>query len=197
MQETQETGLNPESGRFPGGGHSNPLQYSRLENPMDRGIWWAIVHRVTKSWTWLKQLSTCIHSRWSGQGIRKLRKHKQYHVSRHKKKSSARSYDFELGEVPNTPSYSPPFYLPPVSHSAFHQPNPTASKRTRDPWFSPYRLTSLGHRRGWKRIENGSGKENRKHSVHVISVWTISSSCSRTWNRKQRDRETVIKNEYC
>ena len=31
-------------GRFPGGGNSNPLQYSCLENPMDRGVWWAVVH---------------------------------------------------------------------------------------------------------------------------------------------------------
>ena len=33
------------------GGHGNPLQYSCVENPMDRGTWWAIVHRVVKSWT--------------------------------------------------------------------------------------------------------------------------------------------------
>ena len=32
-----------------GGGHGNPLQYSCLENPMDRGAWWAAVHRVTES----------------------------------------------------------------------------------------------------------------------------------------------------
>ena len=38
------------SGRSPGGGHGNPLQYSCLENPMDRGAWRAIVHRVIKSW---------------------------------------------------------------------------------------------------------------------------------------------------
>ena len=37
------------SGRFPGGGYSNPLQYSCLENPMDRGVWWVIVHGVTDS----------------------------------------------------------------------------------------------------------------------------------------------------
>ena len=37
--------------RSPGGGHGNPLQYSCLENPMDRGAWWTIVHGVTKSWT--------------------------------------------------------------------------------------------------------------------------------------------------
>ena len=36
---------------------SSPLQYSCLENPMDRGSWWPEVHRVTKNWTGLKQLS--------------------------------------------------------------------------------------------------------------------------------------------
>ena len=41
----------PGSGRSPGGGHGNPLQYSCLENPMDRGAWWAIVHGVAKSLT--------------------------------------------------------------------------------------------------------------------------------------------------
>ena len=41
----------PGWGRSPGGGHGNPLQYSCLENPMDRGTWWAMVHRVTKSRT--------------------------------------------------------------------------------------------------------------------------------------------------
>ena len=48
----------PGSGRFSGGGCGNPLQYSCLENPMDRRTWQATVHRVAKSWTWLKQLST-------------------------------------------------------------------------------------------------------------------------------------------
>ena len=46
----------PGSRRSPGGGHGNPLQYSCLENPMDRGAWRAAVHRVTKSRTRLKQL---------------------------------------------------------------------------------------------------------------------------------------------
>ena len=41
----------PEWGRSPGGGHGNPLQGSCLENPMDRGAWWAAVHGVTKSQT--------------------------------------------------------------------------------------------------------------------------------------------------
>ena len=38
----------PESGRSPAGGNGNPLQYSCLENPMDRGAWWAAVHRITE-----------------------------------------------------------------------------------------------------------------------------------------------------
>ena len=50
----KDTGSILGSGRSPGGGHGNPLQYSCLENPMDRGAWWAIVHRVAKSQTLLK-----------------------------------------------------------------------------------------------------------------------------------------------
>ena len=56
MQETQVTSLSQEEP--PGEGNGNPLQYSCLENPMDRGAWWATVHRVPKSWTQLKGLST-------------------------------------------------------------------------------------------------------------------------------------------
>ena len=47
----------PGLGRSPGGGHDIPLQYSCLENPMDRGAWWAMVHSVSKSQTRLKPLS--------------------------------------------------------------------------------------------------------------------------------------------
>ena len=43
----------PGSGRSPGGGHGNPLQYPCLENPMERGAWRAAVHSVAKSWTGL------------------------------------------------------------------------------------------------------------------------------------------------
>ena len=52
--DIRDTSLIPWSGRSPGRGHDNPLQYSCLENPMDRGAWWATVHRVTKSQTELK-----------------------------------------------------------------------------------------------------------------------------------------------
>ena len=58
----RDKGSIPGLGRSPGGGHGNPLQYSRLENSTDRGTWGAMVHRVTKSQTQLKQLNmhTCI-----------------------------------------------------------------------------------------------------------------------------------------
>ena len=42
------------SARSPGGGTGNPLQYSCLGNPMDKGAWWALVYRVAKSWAGLK-----------------------------------------------------------------------------------------------------------------------------------------------
>ena len=50
-EDIRDTGSIPRSGRSPGGGHGNPLQYFCLENPMDRGAWRAIDHRVTKSRT--------------------------------------------------------------------------------------------------------------------------------------------------
>ena len=48
----------PESGKPPRGEHGNPLQYSRLENPMGRRAWWAIVDGVAKGQTQLKRLSS-------------------------------------------------------------------------------------------------------------------------------------------
>ena len=49
--DARDVGSIPGSGRSPGEGNGNPLQYSCLENPMDRGAWWATVHGVTKSQT--------------------------------------------------------------------------------------------------------------------------------------------------
>ena len=57
-RDAGDTGSIPGSGRSPGGGHGNPLQYSCLENPRDRGAWQAAVHGVAKSWMRLKRLST-------------------------------------------------------------------------------------------------------------------------------------------
>ena len=51
--DIKDAGSIPGSGRSPGGGNGNPLQYSYLENPMDRGTW-----QATKSWTRLKQFNT-------------------------------------------------------------------------------------------------------------------------------------------
>ena len=58
--DTTDAGSVPESGRSPGEGNGNLLQYFCLENPMHRGAWWATVHRTTKRQTRLKQLSTHI-----------------------------------------------------------------------------------------------------------------------------------------
>ena len=51
--DIREVGSIPRLGRSPGGGYGNPLQYSCLENTMDRGAWQAIVDGVPKSWTQL------------------------------------------------------------------------------------------------------------------------------------------------
>ena len=55
--DEREVGSIPGSGRSPGGGHGNPLQYSCLENPMDRGAWRAMVHRVAKGQTRLSNFT--------------------------------------------------------------------------------------------------------------------------------------------
>ena len=49
----RDMGLISGSGRSPGGGHGNPLQYSCLENLMNRGAWWATIHGITNNQTWL------------------------------------------------------------------------------------------------------------------------------------------------
>ena len=49
--DIRDLGSIPGSGKSPGGGHGNPLQYPCLENPMDRGDWRAVIHRVTQSKT--------------------------------------------------------------------------------------------------------------------------------------------------
>ena len=50
-RDTGDEGSIPGSGRFPGEGNDNLLQYFRLDNPMDRGAWWATVHGIANSWT--------------------------------------------------------------------------------------------------------------------------------------------------
>ena len=65
--DERDAGSVPGSGRSSGVENGNPLQYSCLENPMDRGVCWATVHGVTKSSTHLKQLS--IHAHMGGAGL--------------------------------------------------------------------------------------------------------------------------------
>ena len=69
--DLRDLGSIPGLGRSPGGGNGSPLWYSCLENPMDRGAWWATVHGVTKSRTRLKQLSK--HEQNAGGILEKLR----------------------------------------------------------------------------------------------------------------------------
>ena len=58
--DTEDAGLVSGLGRSPGGEHNNPLQYSCLEIPIDRGPWWAMVHKFAKSQTQLKSdTNTC------------------------------------------------------------------------------------------------------------------------------------------
>ena len=52
--DATEAGSIPGLGRSPGGGNGNPLQYSCVENPMDRGAWWATVHGTAESQTQLR-----------------------------------------------------------------------------------------------------------------------------------------------
>ena len=63
--DARDVGSIPGSGRSLGGGRGNPLQYSCLENPMDRGAWWATVHEAAKSQTWLKWLNMHTHMQTS------------------------------------------------------------------------------------------------------------------------------------
>ena len=57
-EDVRDLGSIPGSGQSPGGKHGSAVQYSCLENLMDRGAWWATVHGVAQIWTRLKQLST-------------------------------------------------------------------------------------------------------------------------------------------
>ena len=58
-EDARDAGLIPGLRRCPGEGNGNPLQYSCLGNPVDRGAWWTTVHRVTKNQT---QLSAHVHT---------------------------------------------------------------------------------------------------------------------------------------
>jgi len=92
-----DVGLIPGSERSPEGGHGNPLQYSCLENPMDRGAWQATVHRVAKSQTWLEWFSTPSSSVF------------------HTKKSSISGLDIPHSKPPSPRSKPTLIHCPPLS----------------------------------------------------------------------------------
>ena len=64
-----DVGSVPGLGRSPREGNGNSLQYSCLEHSMDRGAWWATVHRITKSWTWLKWVNNSKSQGWAHEYI--------------------------------------------------------------------------------------------------------------------------------
>ena len=78
-EDIRDTGSMPGLGRFSEEGHSNPLRYSCLENPLDRGAWRAMTHRVASSGTQVKQLS--MHAR-TQQLLAMQRHHKRSKSSR-------------------------------------------------------------------------------------------------------------------
>ena len=71
--DIRDLGSVPRLRRSPEGGHDNPLQYSCLENPMDRGAWQVTVHGVTKSWTQLSDFTsltlTSIRDYWKNHSL--------------------------------------------------------------------------------------------------------------------------------
>ena len=91
--DTRDTGSIPGSGRSPGVANSNPFQYSCLENPMNRGGWWAIVHVVTRS-------QTCL-SDWA-------------YLSQHEHSGSSWEWWQEKGEK-TLPEHSETFWLSPYA----------------------------------------------------------------------------------
>ena len=76
-----DLGSIPGSGRSPGEGNGNPLQYSCLENPMDGGAWWATVHGVAKNWTRLSDF-TFTFKQTRVQNFRKSKKLAQHSMTR-------------------------------------------------------------------------------------------------------------------
>ena len=64
-----DSGLIPGSGRSPGEGEGNPLQYSGLENPRDKGAWWATVRWVAENQTQLSFQRRCEQSHMNGAGV--------------------------------------------------------------------------------------------------------------------------------
>ena len=108
-------GFDPGSGRFHAGGHGNPLQYSCLENPTDRGTCWATVHMVAESWTQLKRLS--MHTLWS---------HSEHCVSKYwttapRRNTGLGSYESLVTAFPSTDWYTVFFICVLLTGTSLHR----------------------------------------------------------------------------
>ena len=92
--DIRDMGLIPGSGKSPGGKYGIPLQYSCLENPMERGAWQAMVHGVTKSQTWLKQLSLHAHEKYLAEyPYKDTKKKREDNISKFKNRIRALELD--------------------------------------------------------------------------------------------------------
>ena len=85
----------PASGRSPGGGHGNPLLYSCLKNPMDRGIWQNTAHRVAESN--MTKETECTHKYLGRQNQQVLPSNTEAPMGRHHFRSAVSTWDTELG----------------------------------------------------------------------------------------------------
>ena len=109
LPEMQETSSIPGLGGSSGEGNGNPLQSSCLENPMDRGAWWATVNGVTKSQTgfrgWTYMCTSPPHTRREDNGLPYRIKHRRYSVSIEETRNSSWK---ALGILAHSPSWSDP-----------------------------------------------------------------------------------------
>ena len=86
-----DEGLIPGLGRYPGEGNGNLLQYSCLENPVDRRAWWATVHGVVKSWTQLSKAPAYIKQRANKDLLYTTGRYTQYFIVAYKGKESEKA----------------------------------------------------------------------------------------------------------
>ena len=106
----------PGLGRYPGEGNGIPLQYSCLENPKDRGAWWATVHGVTKSWTWLSNFTS---SDWTTTALSKWlpRQHQWQRLACQCRRHKRCEFTPWIGKSPWRRAWQPtPVSLPGESH---------------------------------------------------------------------------------
>ena len=118
----RDAGSVPGLGRSPGGGHGNPLQYSCLENPMDRGTCQATAPRVAQSRTWLKPLSAPVRTHTDTHRHTDTQTHTHTHThklstlqsSDHEKKRERKKAGQDMFKA---------LFLKPMSHNSYYKPS--------------------------------------------------------------------------